>query len=138
VIAYTREQGVMVHGSFMLGFPTETEADAEATIRWALDSRLHTAAFYRVIPYWGTELSRMAAAQGARLPENLERYEFHKSSDINVSAMPDEVLTRVRRSAYRRFYLSARRLASIFRVLPNRRTLLPRLFALWVRKAFVW
>jgi radical SAM superfamily enzyme YgiQ (UPF0313 family) len=138
IIAYTRAQGVMVHGSFMLGFPTETEAEARASVDFAVRSDLHTAAFYRVIPFRGTELHRLAVESGARIADDPGDYEFHKADGVNVSAMPDAVLTRLRRSAYRRFYLSPRRLWAIFRALPNRRRLLPQLARIWLRKALLW
>lgn len=138
IIEFTRSQGVMVHGSFMLGFPTETEAEARATVRWALDSALHTAAFYRVIPFRGTELHRLAREAGARFADDPKAYEFHKANEVNVSLIPDGALNRLKREAYRRFYLSPRRLWGIWGVLPNRVRLLPTLFAMWVRKALVW
>jgi anaerobic magnesium-protoporphyrin IX monomethyl ester cyclase len=138
IIAYTRDQGVIVHGSFMMGFPTETEDEARATVDFAVRSRLHTAAFYRVIPFWGTDLYRMAVEAGKPIEKDMDSYEFHKSDSINVSEMPDDVLTRLRRSAYRRFYLNPARLAAIVWTLPNRLRLLPMLAAIWFRKAFLW
>ena len=72
------------------------------------------------------------------MPDNPADYEYHQHSSVNVSAMPDEVLTMLRRAAYRRFYLSPKRIWGILKMLPNRRTMLPMLFVNWVRKAFVW
>ena len=138
IIEYTRAQGVMVHGSFMLGFPTETEAEARATVEWALRSRLHTAAFYRVIPFQGTDLCRMANEYGVKIPENPEGFEFHRANVVNVSAMPDLTINRLKREAYRRFYFSFARLWCIFQVLPNKWRTIPALFAIWIRKAFLW
>ncbi|NLH47918.1 MAG: B12-binding domain-containing radical SAM protein [Myxococcales bacterium] len=138
IIEFTRAQGVMVHGSFMLGFPTEVEAEARATVDWAVASALHTAAFYRVIPFRGTELYRLAKEAGARLIDDPKTYEFHKANVVNVSRIPDGALNRLKRAAYRRFYLSPRRLWAIWRALPNRFRLLPGLFAIWIRKAFLW
>jgi len=138
IIDYTRKLGIMVHGSFMLGFPTETEQEAHSTIEWALRSGLHTAAFYRVIPFKGSELYVLAKAAGTPIPEDPKSYEFHKSTAVNVSAMPNRVLNRLKRKAYRRFYLSPRRLWDILRVLPNRRKTLPALLLIWIRKALLW
>ena len=138
IIDVTRRHGVMVHGSFMLGFPTETEGEARATVDFAMQSRLHTAAFYRVIPFKGTALHRIATEAGAEIPEDTDGYEFHKSRAVNVSDMPDEVITRLRRRAYRIFYLSPGRLWGIWTALPNRWRTLPTLAMIWVRKAFVW
>ncbi len=138
IIEFTRKQGVMVHASFMLGFPTETEDEARATVDFALTSRLHTAAFYRVIPFKGTDLHEIAASVGQDPGDDLETMEFHQSNTVNVSLVPDGVLNRLKRQAYRRFYLSPRRIWSIVAALPNRRRLLPQLFGMWVRKALIW
>ncbi|MDP8257458.1 MAG: radical SAM protein [Candidatus Alcyoniella australis] len=138
IIDYTQRQGVMVHGTFMLGFPTETEQEALATLELARRSRLHTAAFYRVIPYWGTDLYRMALDAGVEMPQEMEHYEFHKSDAINMSQMPDETLSRLRRQAYRSFYLRPSRLWRILQTLPNPLRLLPLLTLTWIRKALVW
>ena len=138
VIDYTRRQGVMVHGTFMLGFPTETEAEARGTVEWALSTNLHTAAFFRVIPYEGSELMRLARESGAMVPEEKSVYEFHKANVVNISTMSNATLNRLRRAAYRRFYISPLRFFGILRALPNRWRLLPLLLANWVRKAIVW
>ena len=138
IIEYTRRQGVMVHGSFMLGFPTESEEEARATVNWAVASALHTAAFYRVIPYEGTMMANLLRESGVLLQADPSDLEYHKSDKINASPMPDKTLSAIRRSAYRRFYLSPKRLWNIVRALPNRRHLLPRLALHWVRRALVY
>jgi len=138
IIDYTRLQGVMVHGSFMLGFPTETETEACATVNWALKSSLHTAAFYRVIPFEGTILPELVRNSGIQLRADPSDYEYHKSDKINASLMPNAVLSSLRRRAYRRFYFSPKRLWRIWQVLPNRRRMVPRLALQWVRRAFLW
>ncbi len=138
IIDFTRRQGILVHGSFMLGFPTETEKEARATIDFALHSRLHTAAFYRVVPFQGTRLHQMAIAAGSVMPNDLSRYEFHIANNINISAMSDRMLSHLKRLAYRRFYLSPWRIFAILRDMPNRWRLLPNLLLIWVRKSFIW
>ncbi len=138
IIDFTRRQGILVHGSFMLGFPTETETEARATIDFAMRSRLHTAAFYRVVPFQGTRLHRMAVEAGTVMPNDLTRYEFHIANNINISAMPDWTLSHLKQLAYRRFYLSPSRIFAILRDMPNRWRLLPNLLLIWVRKSFIW
>ena len=137
IIDFTRRQGILVHGSFMLGFPTETETEARATIDFAMRSRLHTAAFYRVVPFQGTRLHRMAVEAGTVMPNDLTRYEFHIANNINISAMPDWTLSHLKQLAYRRFYLSPSRIFAILRDMPNRWRLLPNLLLIRVRKSFI-
>ena len=75
IVDFIAQQGVLVHGAFMLGFPSETEEEMEATIDWAASSSFHTAAFFRVIPFKGTELFDEVEKAGHQLPSSWEAYE---------------------------------------------------------------
>ena len=134
IVDYMATKGVMTHGAFMLGFPTETREEMEETIRWARDSSFHTAAFYRVIPFKGTELFKQVEEAGHTLPTDWSHYEPY-FSDINVSAVPESEISKIRRSAYFRFYLSPKRLWSIFRLIPNKLHMIPYLTLLFARRA---
>lgn len=135
IVDYMASQGVMTHGAFMLGFPTETQEEMLETIRWARESSFHTAAFYRVIPFKGTELFRQVEAAGHQLPTDWSHYEPYYS-DINVSAVPEKEIGKLRRRAYLEFYLSPRRLWSIFRLIPNKFRMIPYLTLLFARRAY--
>jgi len=135
IIDYMASKGVMVHGAFMLGFPTETKEEMLETIRWAKVSSLHTAAFYRVIPFKGTELFRQVEAAGHQLPTDWSHYEPYYS-DINVSAVPENEIAKLRKKAYMDFYLSPKRLWNIFRLIPNKFKMLPYLTLLFARRAY--
>jgi len=52
--------GIFTRGFFMLGFPTETEEEIKKTIWFAVRSKLHTAYFFIVTPFKGTELGKIA------------------------------------------------------------------------------
>lgn len=135
IVDYMASRGVMTHGAFMLGFPTETREEMEETIRWARDSSFHTAAFYRVIPFKGTELFRQVEAAGHVLPTDWSHYEPYYS-DINVSAVPEDEIAKIRRRAYLRFYLSPKRLWNILRLVPNKTRMIPYLTLLFARRAY--
>jgi len=135
IAEYVARRGVLVHGAFMIGFPTETEAEMRATIDWAVRSPFHTAAFFRVIPFKGTALYEQALERGAWLPDDWTAYEPYRS-DINLSEVPETRVTKLRKEAYRRFYMRPRRLVSILRLLPNKRTNLPVLATLFARRAW--
>ena len=135
IVDYIAEKGVMVHGAFMLGFPTETEEEMQATIDWAAASSFHTAAFFRVIPFKGTELFQQVEHAGFELPSDWSSYEPYRS-EINLSAVPEERILALRKRAYRRFYLNPRRLWRIFRLIPNKATMLPFLTLLFARRAY--
>ena len=50
--------------------------------------------------------------------------------------MPEERILRLRKQAYRRFYLSPRRMWRIFRLIPNKSSMLPYLTLLFARRAY--
>jgi len=60
VIGWLRQYGIRTLGFFMIGFPFETTAEIQQTIRYAAESDLDEALFSIVVPYPGTELGRMA------------------------------------------------------------------------------
>ena len=104
----------------MLGFPTETEADLQATLDVACNSRLHTAAFFTVVPYPGTELHAYVAKHAPDKLRGLTYDDFqHAWGRINLSEVADDVLFGYQRAGWRRFYLNPARLARIARDYPN-------------------
>jgi radical SAM superfamily enzyme YgiQ (UPF0313 family) len=135
IVDFIAKQGVMVHGAFMLGFPTETEDEMRATIDWAARSSFHTAAFFRVIPFKGTELFTQVEHAGFDLPTDWSAYEPYQT-DINLSTVPESTITRLRKSAYRRFYFNPKRLWRIFTLIPNKTNMLPFFTLLFARRAY--
>jgi radical SAM superfamily enzyme YgiQ (UPF0313 family) len=135
IVDFIAAQGIMVHGAFMLGFPTETEDEMQATIDWAARSSFHTAAFFRVIPFKGTALFQQVEEAGHALPTDWSRYEPYRS-DINLSKVPEERILALRKSAYRRFYFRPKRLWRIFTLIPRKTHMLPYLTLLFARRAY--
>lgn len=135
IVDFIAQQKVMVHGAFMLGFPTETEEEMEETIRWASSSSFHTAAFFRVIPFKGTELFKQVEHAGYELPTDWSSYEPYQA-EINLSAVPEAKIFKLRKKAYRSFYLNPKRLWRIFELIPQKRTMLPYLTLLFARRAY--
>ena len=135
IVDFIAKQGVMVHGAFMLGFPSETEDEMRSTIDWASRSSFHTAAFFRVIPFKGTELYRQVENAGFQLPHDWSAYEPYQTQ-INLSTVPESTITTLRKSAYRRFYFNPKRLWRIFSLIPNKANMLPFLALLFARRAY--
>lgn len=135
IVEYIAKKGVMVHGAFMLGFPTETEDEMKATIDWAARSSFHTAAFFRVIPFKGTELFQEVEHAGYNLPNDWSAYEPYQT-DINLSTVEESSILKLRKGAYRRFYLSPKRMWRLFKLIPNKSNMLPFLTLLFARRAY--
>jgi len=132
VIRWTAKRGVLTRGYFMVGFPTETEAEVRETMDWAVRSDLHIASFMRVQPFQGTGMRALAEEMGMEVNVPYEQYNYDYS-DTNLSPIPDAKLSEIQRLAYRRFFGSPRRLARLVRVMPQKHRL-PYFFWLWLVK----
>jgi radical SAM superfamily enzyme YgiQ (UPF0313 family) len=112
-IARSDEAGIITTGFAMIGFPGETVEEINATIDYALDSRLLRCFFFTVVVYPRTDLFKLA--QKAYPELNLEDSDFFEGDDYfkfnyfynkplySVATGID--LNRIQRRAYRSFYL---------------------------------
>jgi hypothetical protein len=122
-IARADRKGIVTHGFFMLGFPTETEEEMLETIEFASSSKLMMAGFFFVNPYPNTELYNMAKEMGKCA--DFEGYEAcYSDAGVNISAVSDEKLREMGRTAYRRFYINPVRMAKIAWRIPHKTDLL--------------
>ncbi|MEI8356990.1 MAG: radical SAM protein [Deltaproteobacteria bacterium] len=121
--AFTRRR-VLTSGFFMVGFPGETEAEMQATIDFARRSKLHTAYFFVVTPFAGTEMHGEIVGERGTEAAELVGSGFFFRPVINLSDIPDERFYAMRRAAYMRFYLDPRRMTRIFLAHPRKRDLL--------------
>jgi len=113
--------GIFSNGFFMLGFPTETEEEMKMTVDFALNSPLHTAMFFIVIPHKGTELFNMCEKNDEREAQAFDYFRRWK--------FLDPLIKRVYRNAYIKFYADPKRIWRIWKDYPFRRTeLFSRLF----------
>jgi len=119
VFRVTSRAGIMTHGVFMLGFPTETKEEMLQTIRWAIRSPAHTAVFNRVIPFGNTRLAEIAKEQNPDLAFDFTHFQFY-THQVNISDLSDIEITRLQRSAYLRFYLNPIRIIRIVLCTPNK------------------
>ncbi|MHB0995596.1 MAG: B12-binding domain-containing radical SAM protein [Elusimicrobiales bacterium] len=99
------ERRIFTRGFFILGFPTETEAEMRETIRWACASRLHLAMFFTPNPYRNTGMYGMFEKAG-KLREDVNTIDFeYIGAPFNGSVMSDEGYRRLYRSAFIKFYI---------------------------------
>ena len=135
VIRMTDEFNIMTHGFFMIGFPTETREEMLATIDYAVRSKLHSAAIFRVTPFKGTELHQMALDMGHTVSDDPDSFEIYKTH-VNLSAVPEEEVTRLQNLFYRRMYLDPIRQLKFLRLMPNKIQTIPRLAKIFFSRAF--
>ena len=124
-ISASVQAGIYSIGFFMIGFPTETYEEASSTVNYAVNSPLHRAIFFRVIPFPGTELAGMAADIMKNNDDILDPLCMnYYNNSYNLSAMSDQELHNTFRRAYREFYFNHQRIISLalhhpkFMVLP--------------------
>ena len=89
---------IFTTGYFMIGFPTETREEIEATIDYACRSLLHSALFFTVIPHPATELGRTAGLNELDAPIEDWNYMFGFS---DLTAEPAQMVNYLQRKAFR-------------------------------------
>lgn len=119
-IELTTQKGISTHGFFMFGFLGETREDMLKTVDFALRSGLHTASFSFVIPQMGTQLYHTAIEAGYNF-DNIDTDQLNPGdTEINISAVSTEELHRMRRMAYKQFYLNPMRIIKLYLTTPRK------------------
>ncbi|MCZ7584701.1 MAG: B12-binding domain-containing radical SAM protein [Deltaproteobacteria bacterium] len=117
------ERRIFTHGFFMMGFPGETREELLETARFARESRLHSAAFYFVLPLPGTPLYEQFESVVGR-KQARARIQTHNNdpdmSSLSLAAAPAPEIRRIVRAAYFRFYANPSRAWRIVRDLPSK------------------
>jgi radical SAM superfamily enzyme YgiQ (UPF0313 family) len=100
-----KKHRIHVTGSFILGLPTETRAEIEQTVRFALSLPLDGVSFFTFTPYPNTRLRDLAAKNG-RVSEHWADYSGHPNClPFIPDGYGDQELLEIQRHAYQRFLL---------------------------------
>jgi hopanoid biosynthesis associated radical SAM protein HpnJ len=102
-----RKLGILIHGTFILGLPGETQQTIEATIKFAKEINPHTIQVSLAAPYPGTTLYKQAIANGwLRESEatNLVNSQGVQLAAISYPHLPKEEIFRGVEQFYRSFY----------------------------------
>lgn len=105
-----KKMGFKVIGHFIIGFPDETEENIRKTIHFARELPIDFAQFYFATPFPGSNLYEECKARNLLLSSDWSYYEQDKTV-IKNSWIPQEKLYKLRREAYRKFYLRPRIIA---------------------------
>ena len=99
-----RAAGMEVAGFFILGYPGETRAEMEQTIRFSRQLDLTRANFFTYLPLPGTESHRQIEAQG-----ELDKVDWRRFYFMNAAYVPEgttrKELKSLQRKAFLLFYL---------------------------------
>jgi len=118
-IALVRKYHIICLGFFMLGFPTETREELEATIDYAVRSQLHAANFFAVSPFEGTDLAELAKQLGKPVFDKFE-HDYLSDDCTNLTDLPDSELKWIRQKALVRFWLRPSRIWAFARDYPDK------------------
>jgi anaerobic magnesium-protoporphyrin IX monomethyl ester cyclase len=126
VVAITKEIGISMRGYFMFGFPGETRAEMEETVRFAIELDSDVASFTLFVPLPGTLEYRRACKTGTFDPEYylhriIPEFNFPDSPVYVPEGFTAKELLDFHRRVYSRYYFRPkvilRRMAGIRR--PN-------------------
>jgi radical SAM superfamily enzyme YgiQ (UPF0313 family) len=113
VLGWARRYGIETLGFFMLGFPGETVAEINQTIKYAGNSRFDEALFSIATPYAGTELNELVRATGSYEGGHDLHDEWEGVVRIKSEEWDHRKLKRLQRKAYFMFFLTRFRFVSI-------------------------
>jgi radical SAM superfamily enzyme YgiQ (UPF0313 family) len=114
---------IIGHGFFMLGFPSETEQEMRQTVDYALSSRLHTANFFVVQPFEGTDIYQMFREQRPEMFNQPGKFDYYQAN-FEIYEIPARRVQRIVTDAHRRFFLQPWRALKLLRLMPHKRALL--------------
>jgi anaerobic magnesium-protoporphyrin IX monomethyl ester cyclase len=117
-IRWMANRGVLIRGFFMLGFPTETREEIEATIDYAVKSDLTQAYFFNVVPQPGTPLYDLALKENAAALESQTLLEYNAKTPWYMAAYGVNMPEVIKKAYVRFFVLSPKRWVRLIRRMP--------------------
>jgi anaerobic magnesium-protoporphyrin IX monomethyl ester cyclase len=108
-ITAAKENGLMVHASFMVGLPGDTKKTVMQTINWAIKLSPDVALFCIVTPFPGTELHDEAKRSGW-IKENVEwdQMGLHMHTNFHNDDLSNKEIYNLYKLATRKFYFRPR------------------------------
>jgi radical SAM superfamily enzyme YgiQ (UPF0313 family) len=122
MITKAAARGLWCHAFFMVGFPTETEAEMRMTFDFALKSKLCSASFFIVNAHPGTKLFEMARELGKNVEFKTAAGNYF-NPNFQLSEVPTDRVAAMLRWTMLRFYLRPSRALRILRSMPRKRQL---------------
>lgn len=118
-ITLTNKLGILTHGFFMAGFPTETKEELQLTTDYAKKSKLNTLGLHVLTPFPGTEIYNQILEMGkSTIANDSLDYTIIKSNFSEFTA--EELLKKIRKTLIL-FYLNPKRVVNTIMLTPNKR-----------------
>ncbi len=107
-----KNTNIKIMGFFVLGFPSETEEEIEQTIEFARNLPIDIATFLNFTPFPGSPLFDEMMEKGWFTDEFWLDVKVTARTYTAANMVPPEVLDKLYRKAYRRFYLRPKKIAA--------------------------
>jgi radical SAM superfamily enzyme YgiQ (UPF0313 family) len=121
-VEWARKHGIEVSGFFMIGFPGETVEEVQATLDFAVDAPFDSIFVSIVAPFKGTKLrTDMIAGRFGEIGDEGQAALNELFPVVHNQALPRELLLKMQKEAYWRFYTKPRSVVNLARKLTNYR-----------------
>jgi hopanoid biosynthesis associated radical SAM protein HpnJ len=113
-----RKLGIVIHGTFILGLPGETQATIQKTIEFAKEINPHTIQVSLAAPYPGTSLYKQAVAEGWLQESEAQHLVNEKGVQLAALSYPHlskEEIFHSMEVFYKRFYFRPSKIWEIVR-----------------------
>lgn len=114
------EAGVVIHGTFILGLPVETQQSIENTIRFAQDLDVFSIQVSLAAPYPGTELYEMARLNGwfaKKDKADIVHEDGFQDSALEYPGLDKAEIFEAVETFYRRYYLRPKPILRIIKTM---------------------
>lgn len=108
---HCHELGIIIHGTFILGLPVETQETIEETIRFAMELDVFSIQVSLAAPYPGTELFELARQNGWFSPQDKTKVidaQGIQDSSLQYPGLSKEHIFEEVERFYRQYYLRPR------------------------------
>ena len=121
-VEWARKHGIEVSGFFMIGFPGETAEEVRSTLDFAVGAPFDSIFISIVAPFKGTKLrTDMMAGRFGEITSEGQAALDNLFPVVHNQALPRELLLKMQRDAYWRFYTKPRSVVNLARKLTNYR-----------------
>ena len=102
-IELAHQAGIYVMGHLIFGLPGQKKDVLDKTINWLIEHKVDYAQFYCAVPYYGTELRKMAEKHGWVITNDQSLYEIDHAVMRNKDLTAAQI-QQIREDAMRKFY----------------------------------
>ena len=121
-VEWARKHNIEVSGFFMIGFPGETVDEVQATLDFAVGAPFDSIFVSIVAPFKGTKLrTDMMAGRFGEITSEGQAALDELFPVVHNQALPHELLMKMQKDAYWRFYTKPRSVLNLARRLTNYR-----------------